>query len=558
MTAARPPVVVIGAGIAGLIAAHELQRRRVEVEVHEAGGAVAGMAASHVDADGFAYDIGAHFVTNRFVAALGVPGPFRTLPRYGEVVHLGPRRNPVYPLGLLGVPRFVASAAYERVRRPERDLATAAGRFRHDFGAALADEIAIPLLEAWSGLPADQLSAGVIDKLPTSLARTMWLRAAQRLTGRAVMIGYCKEAPSLASVHHVVPVAGVGAISEHLAGRLTRPVQLHSAAERIEVQDGCVVGARVGGRDIETDTVISTVPINRLADLTSGTDRLDRFRRFRFRGLVLVNLKLHGRGLLPDVVVWTPQGVPFFRLSETALAMPWTAPAGKTLVLCELGAQPGDDTWALSDEAATQRCVDALAELIPDVRDRVIGATVLRQPLGYPVFALDHEPDRLALATEGTGVQGLHSVGRNGEFDHILMEDTFWRIRRRTPGLLAERIGRRQRLDDGQTRPSQRRKDAAMPEEPTKDAIKRLANAKAADEPTMAAIEQLADEEHRLHGLEASGDATDADRARLRDVEVELDRCWDLLRQRRARRHGGLDPDDATERSAETVEGYQQ
>ncbi len=55
------------------------------------------------------------------------------------------------------------------------------------------------------------------------------------------------------------------------------------------------------------------------------------------------------------------------------------------------------------------------------------------------VAALDYEEGRAAVATEGTGVRGLRSIGRNGEFDHILMEDTFWRIRRRTPALLAAR-----------------------------------------------------------------------------------------------------------------------
>jgi len=49
---------------------------------------------------------------------------------------------------------------------------------------------------------------------------------------------------------------------------------------------------------------------------------------------------------------------------------------------------------------------------------------------------------------------------------------------------------------------------------------------------------------------------TDADRARLRRLEVTLDQCWDLLRQRRARRAAGLDPDDARVRDEKTVEGY--
>ena len=51
---------------------------------------------------------------------------------------------------------------------------------------------------------------------------------------------------------------------------------------------------------------------------------------------------------------------------------------------------------------------------------------------------------------------------------------------------------------------------------------------------------------------------TDADQRRLRELEVQLDQCWDLLRQRRARRHAGQDPDAAEARDEGVVEGYQQ
>jgi hypothetical protein len=71
-------------------------------------------------------------------------------------------------------------------------------------------------------------------------------------------------------------------------------------------------------------------------------------------------------------------------------------------------------------------------------------------------------------------------------------------------------------------------------------------------------IEQLVSEEHELWERESSGNATDDDRRRLKAVQVSLDQCWDLLRQRRALRNAGLDPDTAVERPATVVEGYQQ
>jgi uncharacterized protein DUF2630 len=71
-------------------------------------------------------------------------------------------------------------------------------------------------------------------------------------------------------------------------------------------------------------------------------------------------------------------------------------------------------------------------------------------------------------------------------------------------------------------------------------------------------IEQLVAEEHELWEREAAGNATDADRRRLQQLKVSLDQSWDLLRQRRALRQAGLDPDAAEGRAPEVVERYEQ
>jgi hypothetical protein len=79
-----------------------------------------------------------------------------------------------------------------------------------------------------------------------------------------------------------------------------------------------------------------------------------------------------------------------------------------------------------------------------------------------------------------------------------------------------------------------------------------------ADETTLNQISALAEEEHALREREARGLLPEQERFRLQEVEVLLDQCWDLLRQRRARRNAGLDPDDARARDIDTVEDYQQ
>jgi len=70
-------------------------------------------------------------------------------------------------------------------------------------------------------------------------------------------------------------------------------------------------------------------------------------------------------------------------------------------------------------------------------------------------------------------------------------------------------------------------------------------------------IKSLIDEEHELRSALQSGEiSVDEEQSRLRSVEVELDQCWDLLRQRRAKREFGENPDDAEVRPERTVEGY--
>lgn len=72
-----------------------------------------------------------------------------------------------------------------------------------------------------------------------------------------------------------------------------------------------------------------------------------------------------------------------------------------------------------------------------------------------------------------------------------------------------------------------------------------------------AQIQRLVEQEQKLRDTGPSGDA-ESHAEQLRSVSVQLDQCWDLLRQRRARMDAGANPDDAEVRPAGEVEGYRQ
>lgn len=71
-------------------------------------------------------------------------------------------------------------------------------------------------------------------------------------------------------------------------------------------------------------------------------------------------------------------------------------------------------------------------------------------------------------------------------------------------------------------------------------------------------IEDLVNEEHQLTQQSHQGGLSEDEHERMRQLEISLDQCWDLLRQRRALRSAHLNPDEAAVRDADTVEHYKQ
>jgi protoporphyrinogen oxidase len=433
-----PPVAIIGAGFAGLITATFLRRQKIPVLLFEAGKQVGGLAQSFHDADGFSYDFGAHFITNRLAAAVGVDAQCQTVGRYGEAIWLR-GKSYGYPFGLLQVPRFLVGGLMSRLKPAAEHHAnsSAAEWFAAAYGKALAAEVAIPLLEAWSGAAASDLAASVGNKLQNSIGKTLWLKLAGRLSGRAVAFGYSHEMPENANVWLVYPDGGTAVLCKHLATELEDVIQLEASVESIQVVDGRTVSVQVNGRSQPVAAVVSTVPCDVLSKLVQGTEVLKPLSRFRYRPMVFVNMLFRGRGLLPDTVLWTPESeFPFFRLTETPLSVPWLAPSDKTLITVDIGCQVNDTIWQMEEDQLGNFCLERLQPIIPDARQRYLGCRVLKTPIAYPVFLNEYEAERQQFERT-TGVEGLYSVGRNGEFAHILIEDVYWRTLRKCHAISA-------------------------------------------------------------------------------------------------------------------------
>ncbi len=90
----------------------------------------------------------------------------------------------------------------------------------------------------------------------------------------------------------------------------------------------------------------------------------------------------------------------------------------------------------MSDEALGELCLKQLSGLLLQATAaNYLGCRVLRTATAYPVFLNSYEAERLAL-TKSTGVPNLLSIGRHGEFAHILMEDIYWRTQAKMRSLV--------------------------------------------------------------------------------------------------------------------------
>jgi protoporphyrinogen/coproporphyrinogen III oxidase len=171
--------------------------------------------------------------------------------------------------------------------------------------------------------------------------------------------------------------------------------------------------------------------------MVEGSDVLQPLAQLRYRPMVFVNLRLEGRNLLKDTVVWLPENhFTSFRLTETPISMPWLAPEGKTLITVDIGCEKGDRIWSMADEELGELCIEELREIIPDARKRYRGCRVLRTPIAYPVYLNAYEDVRLQLG-QSVGIDGLYPIGRNGEFSHALMEDVYWRTQNKMRQVIA-------------------------------------------------------------------------------------------------------------------------
>ncbi len=438
MTTTNNPIVILGAGVAGLAAAWRLSRvEGRDILVLEQAIRPGGLAST-VDFAGMRVDLGSHRihpgalpeVIELLHHLLG--DEILTVPRLGRL-RLNERfiRYPPTPADLLSAlgPAEAARCGLtwlmERIQQPRANggppPADYATYLRAVVGSRLYELFYAPYARKVYGTAPGNLSVRAAKKRVTT--GSPWKFAS------GLMFAWYRQTNS-PSGHFYYPAKGFGSISDAFLRGVPTPRVLirygvrvgrrHAAANGI---DEVVWESADGVHITRAEAVISTIPLGELIRRLRPTppfDLLESAAALTWRGIRLLQLGVRRRQCLEGETYYFPEErYPFGRISEpTQFSSALGRPSEGTTINVEVISSPGDRLWSLDDDAFLEAITDQLEALRLFSSREVFTSRSIRLPLVYPVYERGFEDrlERLLGYAESFG--NLYSIGRGGMFFH--------------------------------------------------------------------------------------------------------------------------------------------
>jgi protoporphyrinogen oxidase len=425
MAAECSPILVLGAGPAGLTAGYLLGKAGRKAIVLEAEDQVGGIAKT-VEHDGYRFDLGGHrfFTKSVEVDALWhevLGDEFLLRPRMSRIYWNNryldyPLRGPdvIRKLGPIELARCMASYLRAAVRRNKVDDSLE-DWVSNRFGRRLFELFFKSYTEKVWGVP-------------TSEIRAEW--AAQRIKGlsffsaaKAAFFGNKdNEVKSLISEFNY-PRFGPGQMWEAMTAAIHGQggeVRLEERVEGLEIADGRVVRVTAGGETYEDPAaVISSLPLREIVEMASPPppqDVLDAARGLRYRDFLTVALVVDGEDLFPDNWIYIHEpGVRVGRIQNFRSWSPWMVPdPDKACVGLEYFCFEGDDLWTMADDDLVDLAAGELAQLRLAPKSKVDRGYPTRVPKAYPIYDADYAERVATIRVWLDGIENLQQVGRNG------------------------------------------------------------------------------------------------------------------------------------------------
>ncbi|MGH9080015.1 MAG: NAD(P)/FAD-dependent oxidoreductase [Acidimicrobiales bacterium] len=432
----RLPVLVIGAGPAGLTAARQLAEAGDPVVVVEEDSVVGGISRTVVR-DGWRFDIGGHrFFTKvepveAFWHKVLPPEDFLLRPRMSRIYYGGkfydyPIKlgNALANLGLMEAVLCGLSFLWVRIR-PPKDVTTLEGYIVSNYGWRLYEHFFKTYNEKLWAVSASKISAdfGAQRIKGMSLWTAVWEPIRSSLRGRRR--DRSKQVTSLIEEFQY-PKYGPGMMWEHCADQVVRlggTIRMGTSAVRLHMEGNAAVAVTVrsaeGEERIPVSHVISSMPFTSLArivdppvpeDVRAAADDL------RYRDFLTVALVVPEERGFPDnwIYIHSPE-VKVGRIQNFGSWSPYMVKDGRTCLGMEYFVFEGDELWTRGDDDLVALATEELGAIgLVDPVD-VESGYVVRMPKAYPVYD-DVYRDNVDVIRRWFEEHGpnVHPVGRNG------------------------------------------------------------------------------------------------------------------------------------------------
>jgi protoporphyrinogen oxidase len=420
------PVVMLGAGPAGLAAAYELIKQGVQSIVLEKADKVGGIARTETYKD-YYFDIGGHrfftkinSVNNLWHEMLGED--FQKVPRMSRIYYEGRLFN--YPLSIsntlinLGIleSMLMMLSYFNAQFRPYRQEETFEQWVSNRFGRRLYKTFFQTYTEKVWGIPCNKIQAD-------------W--AAQRIKGLSLIAAVTnallgiKKAKSLIDEFYY-PVKGPGMMWQRFQEKIDvegGKVTLNSEAIGLKHKNGRIISVAYLDGDQRTEMlvehVISSIPITKLVallDPQAPDEVLSAAQKLSYRAFIIVVLIIDKQDLFPDQ--WIYIHSPDVKVGRIQNFKNWSAAMvpdpQKTSVGMEYFCTEGDGIWTMSDSDLVDLASRELSELGLSDIDGIIDSFIVRQPGAYPIYDPNYRDHLEVIKRYLTSIDNLQTIGRNG------------------------------------------------------------------------------------------------------------------------------------------------
>jgi protoporphyrinogen oxidase len=431
----KPIVTILGAGPAGLGAAHQLSRRRLaQVTVLERNNVVGGNAGSF-ELGGMRVDYGSHRLhpacdpeVMRDIREM-LNGDLLDMPRHGRIRLRGRWIHfPLKPLDLALrlPPSFAWGVTNDFVRKALKwsangtDKQTFSSILERGLGRTICRDFYFPYARKLWGLEPDQLSA---IQARRRVSAGSLLKMARKVL--SAVPGF--KPPG--SGRFFYPRHGYGQICDayHLAAqRAGAEIHLQASVKSVEVEGNNSITVRYeeNGKlqSINSNYVWSTIPITILAGCMKPgppEEYLRAANEIDYRAMILIYLVLEQVQFTEYDAHYFPE--PHIRISRLSEPKNYSAsrePRNITVLCAELPCSPSDPEWGMSDKQLGELMCDSLAAAELPVPERVQQVSAHRLRQAYPIYQQGYETRFNQLDQWLSGINSLLSFGRQGLFAH--------------------------------------------------------------------------------------------------------------------------------------------